>query len=88
MEHHQHHRRNQRLNPNYEALVNLANNNVIHAMGGQFLIRQSKLLDIVLRLPPLFLMDQVSQKNRQTSISIIIVLTFHEFFKSWQNLVK
>ena len=60
----QHHRRNQRLNPNYEALVNLANNNVIHAMGGQFLIRQSKLLDIVLRLPPLFLMDQVLVKKK------------------------
>ena len=56
--HHQH-RRNQRLQQNVEALLNLANNNVIHALGGQFLIRNSKLLDIALRLPPLFLMDQV-----------------------------
>ena len=59
--HQQHHRRNQRLNPNYEQL--LANDNVIHAMGGTFLIRKSKLLDIVLRLPPLFLMDQVWNKK-------------------------
>ena len=60
---HQHHRRNQRLNPNYEQL--LANDNVIHAMGGTFLIRKSKLLDIVLRLPPLFLMDQVWKKEKK-----------------------
>lgn len=75
MEHHQHHRRNQRLNPNYEALVNLANNNVIHAMGGQFLIRQSKLLDIILRLPPLFIMDQVS------CMEFIIFKKFEKFVK-------
>ena len=52
------HRNN--LQPNVEAFMQIANNhNVIHALGGQFLIRHSKLLDIALRLPPLFLMDQV-----------------------------
>ena len=59
VQNHQQHRRNQRLQQNVEALMHLANNNVIHALGGQFLIRNSKLLDIALRLPPLFLMDQV-----------------------------
>ena len=60
VQNHQQQRRNQRLQQNVEALMHLANNNVIHALGGQFLIRNSKLLDIALRLPPLFLMDQVS----------------------------
>lgn len=64
----QQHRHHARLNPRLhvhhgagfnEALMQLANNNVIHALGGQFLIRNSKLLDIALRLPPLFLMDQI-----------------------------
>lgn len=59
VQNHQQHRRNQRLQQNVEALMHLANNNVIHALGGQFLIRNSKLLDIALRLPPLFLMDQI-----------------------------
>ena len=59
--HQQHRRNNQRFQQNVEALMHLANNNVIHALGGQFLIRNSKLLDIALRLPPLFLMDQVCQ---------------------------
>ena len=59
VQNHQQHRRNQRLQQNVETLMHLANNNVIHALGGQFLIRNSKLLDIALRLPPLFLMDQV-----------------------------
>ena len=60
VQNHQQQRRNQRLQQNVEALMHLANNNVIHALGGQFLIRNSKLLDIALRLPPLFLMDQVN----------------------------
>lgn len=59
VQNHQQQRRNQRLQQNVEALMHLANNNVIHALGGQFLIRNSKLLDIALRLPPLFLMDQM-----------------------------
>lgn len=46
------------MNPNVEALL-MANNNIIHILGGQFQLKQTKILDIVLRLPPLFLMDQV-----------------------------
>ena len=42
VQNHQQHRRNQRLQQNVEALMHLANNNVIHALGGQFLIRNSK----------------------------------------------
>ena len=53
-------RRNNRMNPNVEALL-MANNNIIHILGGQFQLKQTKILDIVLRLPPLFLMDQVLQ---------------------------
>lgn len=62
--HRPHPRLNARLHVHHgggfnDALMQLANNNVIHALGGQFLIRNSKLLDIALRLPPLFLMDQI-----------------------------
>jgi hypothetical protein len=50
---------NNRIHANAEALMQLANNNAIHIMGGHFQLRQTKLLDIILRLPPLFMMDQV-----------------------------
>ena len=73
VQNHQQHRRNQRLQQNVEALMHLANNNVIHALGGQFLIRNSKLLDIALRLPPLFLMDQVSSLLSNSKVNLKIM---------------
>ena len=52
-------RRNNVPRMNLEDLMQFANNNVIQLFGGTIQLRISKFLDILLRLPPLFLMDQV-----------------------------
>ena len=56
-------RANVRINapPNLDDLMQFANSNVIHLFGGAIQLKVSKFLDILLRLPPLFLMDQVSR---------------------------
>ena len=55
-------RNNVRINrpQNFDDLMQFANNNVINFFGGSIQLRVSKFIDILLRLPPLFLMDQVS----------------------------
>ena len=56
-------RRNNVPRMNLEDLMQFANNNVIQLFGGTIQLRISKFLDILLRLPPLFLMDQVTHQN-------------------------
>ena len=58
-------RANVRINapPNLDDLMQFANSNVIHLFGGAIQLKVSKFLDILLRLPPLFLMDQVRPQN-------------------------
>lgn len=60
-------RANVRINapPNLDDLMQFANSNVIHLFGGAIQLKVSKFLDILLRLPPLFLMDQVSRPKKK-----------------------
>ena len=70
-------RANVRINApqNLDDLMQFANSNVIHLFGGAIQLKVSKFLDILLRLPPLFLMDQVRPQN--ISIHNIFFLNYY-----------